>query len=147
MVPLCMAVLLTLGGFGLFDPPTHHADNACIHDVQSIQGPENAVNGVFPIMIASQAAEAGHEVSIFLAGNAVSLMKTEIVDNMSAIGIGKLSDHIKVLKDKGVTIHLSAGSCKARGITEDDIKDKNGVLSGPPGLLKLVEEAEKVLSY
>ena len=115
--------------------------------VQSIQGPENAVNGVFPIMIASQAAEAGHEVSIFLAGNAVSLMKTEIVDNMSAIGIGKLSDHIKVLKDKGVTIHLSAGSCKVRGITEDDIKDKNVVMSGPPGLLKLVEEAEKVLSY
>jgi len=111
--------------------------------VQSIQGPENAVNGVFPIMIASQAAEAGHEVSIFLAGNAVSLMKTEIVDNMSAIGIGKLSDHIKVLKDKGVTIHLSAGSCKARGITEDDIKDKNGVMSGPPGLLKLVEKLRK----
>ena len=38
-------------------------------------------------------------------------------------------------------------NCKARGITEDDIKDKNGVMSGPPGLLKLVEEAEKVLSY
>ena len=26
-------------------------------------------------------------------------------------------------------------------------KGKNGVMSGPPGLLKLVEEAEKVLSY
>ena len=38
-------------------------------------------------------------------------------------------------------------SCEARGITEDDIKDKNGVMSGPPGLLKLVEKAEKVLSY
>ena len=54
--------------------------------VQSIQGPENAVNGVFPIMIASQAAEAGHEVSIFLAGNAVSLMKTE-KENMKKIVI------------------------------------------------------------
>ena len=30
---------------------------------------------------------------------------------------------------------------------KDDFKDKNGVMSGPPGLLKLVEEAEKVLSY
>ena len=115
--------------------------------VQSIQGPKNAVNGVFPLMIASEAAEAGHEVSIFLAGNAVSLMKTEIVENMSAIGVGKLSDHIKVLKDKRIKIYLSAGNCKARGITEDDVKDKNGVMSGPPGLLKLVEEAEKVLSY
>ena len=115
--------------------------------VQSIQGPENAVNSVYPIMSASQTTEAGHEVSIFLAGNAVSIMKAEIVDNMSAIGIGKLSDHRKDVKEKGVTSHLSAGSCKARGITEDDIKDKNGVLSGPPGLLKLVEEAEKVLSY
>ena len=103
--------------------------------------------GVFPIMIASQAAEAGHEVSIFLAGNAVSLMKTEIVDNMSAIGVGKLSDFIKIVKDKGIKIHLSTGNCKARGITEDDVIDKNGVMSGPPGLLKLTEEAEKVLSY
>ena len=33
--------------------------------VHSIQGPENAVNGVFPIGIASMAAEAGHEVYIF----------------------------------------------------------------------------------
>jgi len=115
--------------------------------VHSIQGPENSVNAVFPIAIASMAAEAGHEVNIFLAGNAVSLMKTEIVDNMSAIGVGKLSDYIKVIKDKGIKIHLSTGNCKARGITEDDVKDKNGVMSGPPGLLKLVEEAEKVLSY
>ena len=37
--------------------------------VQSIQGPENAVNSVFPLMIASQAAKAGHEVNLFLAGN------------------------------------------------------------------------------
>jgi hypothetical protein len=36
---------------------------------------------------------------------------------------------------------------KARDITEDYINDKNGVMSGPSGLLKLVEEAEKVLSY
>ena len=115
--------------------------------VHSIQGPENAVNGVFPIGIASMAAEAGHEVNIFLAGNAVSLMKTEIVENMSAIGVGKLSDYMKVIKDIGIKIHLSTGNCKARGITEDDIKDKNGVMSGPPGLLKLVEESEKVLSY
>jgi len=115
--------------------------------VHSIQGPENSVNAVFPIAIASMAAEAGHEVSIFLAGNAVSLMKTEIVDNMSAIGVGKLSDCIKIVKDKGIKIHLSTGNCKARGITEDDVKDKNGVMSGPPGLLKLTEEAEKVLSY
>ena len=50
----------------------------------------------------------------------------------------------KLKNQKGVKIHLSAGNCKARGITEDDIKDKNGVMSGPPGLLKLVEEAEKV---
>ena len=35
----------------------------------------------------------------------------------------------------------------AERLAEDDIKDKNGVMSGPPGLLKLVEEAEKVLSY
>ena len=68
--------------------------------VHSIQGPENSVNAVFPIAIASMAAEAGHEVNIFLAGNAVSLMKTEIVENMSAIGVGKLSDYIKVIKDK-----------------------------------------------
>ncbi|MDA7814049.1 DsrE family protein [Candidatus Pelagibacter sp.] len=115
--------------------------------VHSIQGPENSVNAVFPIAIASMAAEAGHEVSIFLAGNAVSLMKTEIVDNMSAIGVGKLSDFIKIVKDKGIKIHLSTGNCKARGITEDDVIDKNGVMSGPPGLLKLTEEAEKILSY
>ena len=56
-------------------------------------------------------------------------------------------DYRKVIKDKGIKIHLSTGNCKARGITEDDVKDKNGVMSGPPGLLKLVEEAEKVLSY
>ena len=115
--------------------------------VHSIQGPENSVNGVFPIGIASIAAEAGHEVNIFLAGNAVSLMKTEIVENMSAIGVGKLSDYTKLINDKRIHIHLSTGNCKASGITEDDIKDKNGVMSGPPGLLKLVEEAEKVLSY
>ena len=84
---------------------------------------------------------------VLILSLAVSFPNDEIVENMSAIGVGKLSDYMKVIKDKGIKIHLSTGNCKARGITEDDIKDKNGVMSGPPGLLKLVEEAEKVLSY
>ena len=47
--------------------------------VHSIQGPENAVNGVFPIGIASMAAEAGHEVNIFLAGKPVTTGLAEML--------------------------------------------------------------------
>ena len=115
--------------------------------IHSITGPDNPTHAIFPLAIASHAIKTGHEVNIFLAGNAVGLMRDEIIENLFGLGVDKLKDAMAVIKDKGVKIHLSTYNCKVRGITEKDIENKNGVMSGPDGLLKLTEEADKVLSY
>jgi hypothetical protein len=50
-------------------------------------------------------------VHLFLAGDAVQLMREPILNNPTGLGTAKLRDHHD---------NLSGGSCAARGVTDED---------------------------
>ena len=109
--------------------------------VHSATGPENATRAALALLVARTAAEAGHEVQVFLAGDAVHLAREETAAAVTGAGTGAAAEHLAALRDAGVPISLSGMSSKARGI-EGDLP-----LCPPTKLVELAEWADTTLTY
>ena len=110
-------------------------------------GQDNPTKAALSFLVAKTALEEGHQVSLFLAGDAVLLLKDDIMNSITGVGTGKLSDHYSVIVEKGGKFFLSGNSSKARNLTEEDIKGKPATFALPNVLVKLVAESDKVLTY
>ena len=110
-------------------------------------GQDNPTKAALSFLVAKTALEEGHQVNFFLAGDAVLLLKDEILNSVTGLGTGKLSDHFKVIVEKGGKFYLSGNSSKARNLTETDITGKPASFALPNVLIKLAAEADKVITY
>lgn len=110
-------------------------------------GPEAPTRAALGCTVAKAAKDEGHDVAVFLAGDAAYLMKKEVVDNLKGIGTGALGEVVPALVDAGVPIYVSGMSSKARGVTEDDLADKRAVFAMPSELVRLTFSADRVLVY
>ena len=104
-------------------------------------GPENPTRAALGLLVARTAAEEGHEVRVFLAGDAVHLARPETAAAVNGAGTGSAEEHLSALRDAGVPLFLSGMSSKARGIEE------GGELSPPQKLVELAVWGETVLVY
>lgn len=108
-------------------------------------GPENPTRAALAFLVARTAAEEGHEVRLFLAGDAVQLARPETAQAASGIGTGSVAEHWDALDEAGVPVALSGMSSKARGI---DGGTRPGIeLAQPTKLVELAAWAEKALVY
>lgn len=110
-------------------------------------GPEQPTRAALAFLVAKTAAEEGHQVSLFLAGDAVQLIRDAVLDNLSGLGTGKLREHIDVLLKNGAKFYLSGNSSKARGVTDADLTGKSAQFALPNVLVKLLTESDKSLTY
>ena len=115
--------------------------------VHVTQGPENPTRAALAFLIAKTALEEGHTVTLFLAGDAVQLLRDAVLDNLSGLGTGKLREHYDAIVKGGGKFYLSGMSSKARGITEADLKGKPAELATPNVLLKLSLEHDRMFTY
>jgi predicted peroxiredoxin len=99
-------------------------------------GPEHPTRAALAFLVARAAVEEGHDVRLFLAGDAVQLARPETADALHGIGTGHLAEHWQALADAGVEVFLSGMSSKARAVGADV---REGVQLAPPA--KLVESA------
>ena len=60
--------------------------------VKSAWGSDDPTKAAFAFLHANAFAEAGHEVRIFLLGEAVSLMKDELIASVTPVGWPPLSE-------------------------------------------------------
>ena len=111
------------------------------------QGPESPTRAALAFLIARTAIEEGHTVAVFLAGDAVQLLRDAVLDNLSGLGTGKLREHYDVIVKGGGKFYLSGMSSKARGLTEAEIKGKPAELAPPNVLLKLSLEHDRMFTY
>jgi predicted peroxiredoxin len=109
--------------------------------VHLVTGPENATRAALALLVARTAAEEGHEVRVFLAGDGVQLARHVTREAVSGAGTGNAAEHWTALEAAGVPIFLSRLSSKARGI------DEGGELSPPARLVELSVWADTVLTY
>jgi uncharacterized protein len=110
-------------------------------------GPDDPTRAALAFLVARTALEQGHEVSLFLAGDAVQLLRDGVIDALSGLGSGRLREHVDALVAGGARIHLSGMSAKARGLTEGDIAGKSASFAMPDVLVRLTFEHDRVLTY
>jgi predicted peroxiredoxin len=115
--------------------------------VHITHGPEAPTRAALGCTVAKAAKDAGHEVTLFFAGDAAYLMKDEVVASLKGIGTGNLEEVLPALVADGVQIYVSGMSSKARGVTEDDLANKGATFAMPSQLVELTFEAERVLVY
>ena len=89
----------------------------------------------------------GHTVTLFLAGDAVTLLKDETLDTVVGLGTGKLKDHYSFLAQNGARFFLSGMSSKARGMSDADLAGKPAEFAMPNILVRLAAEADKLFTY
>ncbi len=110
-------------------------------------GPEHPFRAALGFLIGATAVEEGHQLSMFLAGDAVQLVRDDVLDNLVGLGSGSLREHYDKIAAGGGKIYASKMSSKVRGVTEADVQGKPIELVMPAHLLQLVLEADKTLTY
>jgi predicted peroxiredoxin len=110
---------------------------------QIVSGPENTTRAALGLLVARTAAAQGHEVTVFIAGDAVDFARSETRDASHGVGTGAIAEHWAALQESGARILGSGMSARVRGLGSD-----TGVeLVMPDRLVALIEEADKVLVY
>ena len=115
--------------------------------IQVTTGQADPTKSALAFLVAKTALEEGHAIDVFLAGDAVLLLKDDVMTSVTGLGTGKLADHYKAIVEKGGRFHLSGNSSKARGLTEADLAGKPAAFVTPNVLVRLASQADKVLVY
>jgi predicted peroxiredoxin len=110
-------------------------------------GTENPTRAALGFLIAKSAIDEGHTVSMFLAGDAVNLIRDNVLDNLVGLGTGKLREHFDSIVSGGGRIYLSGMSSKARGITDADLQNKPAEFALPNVLVRLSLESDRMFTY
>ncbi len=115
--------------------------------VHVTHGPDAPTRAALAFLVARTAAADGHPVSLFLAGDAVTLLKDDVLNNLSGKGTGKLREHYDALVKAGVRFYVSGMSAKARDLGPELIADKPAEFAMPEKLLKLSIEHDRMFTY
>lgn len=115
--------------------------------VHITHGPEAQTRAALGFLVSKAAVDAGHEVTMFLAGDAAYLVKDEVIASLRGIGTGPLEESLAAVVGAGVPIFVSGMSAKGRGVTDADLEGKNASFAMPAKLVELTFAADRVLTY
>ena len=115
--------------------------------VHITSGPEAPTRAALGMLVARAAMDEGHEVSIFLAGDAVQLIRDAVLDSLTGLGTGSLRETFDALAGGGGRFYVSGMSSKARGVTDGDLEGKPAEFAMPKRLVHLAFEADRAFTY
>ena len=115
--------------------------------VHLVSGPENPTRGALAFLVAKTAVTAGHDVTMFLAGDGVGYLRDATMDAAFGIGTGSVREHYAALAEAGVAVFASGMSSKARALDDAGLGAKAVTLEPPDKLVELIAEAERVVVY
>jgi predicted peroxiredoxin len=74
--------------------------------IKSAWGSDDPTKAAFPFLHANAFAAAGHEVQIFLLGEAVSLMRTPVANAVVPVGWAPRAEILMQTRERQVPIHV-----------------------------------------
>lgn len=90
--------------------------------MKSAWGSDDPTKAAFPFSHGLALAEAGHEVQIYLLGEAVVLMRKTLADAVTPVGWPSVGEFLNKLAAKRAI--YACGACsRARGVTEADLNN------------------------
>jgi predicted peroxiredoxin len=110
-------------------------------------GPESPTKAALAFLVARAAVDDGHDVSMFLAGDGVQLLRDAVLDSLAGLGTGDLRESYDALVAAGTQLYASGMSSKARGVTESDLEGKPIEFAMPNRLVQLALDADAVITY
>jgi uncharacterized protein len=110
-------------------------------------GPENPTKAALGFLVAATALKEGHEVDLFLAGDAVSLLAGDSLTSLEGKGTGRLEAHFASIVEAGGRFYLSRMSAKARELDETILDGKPAEFATPDVLVRLAANADVTLTY
>ena len=114
--------------------------------VQVTHGPESPTRAALAVLLARTAADAGHEVKVFFVGDAVQLLRAEVIDRLGGLGTGSLADSFAGMRSNDVVVYASRLSSEARGLSAEDLPEDTR-LALPQDLVELVFWADRTVTY
>jgi predicted peroxiredoxin len=69
-------------------------------------GSDDPTRAVLPLLAAGGALDAGHEAEVFLVGEAVYLMKTEVANACTPVGWPNVGEVMTSLIGRGVSFYV-----------------------------------------
>lgn len=115
--------------------------------VHITHGPEHPTRAALGFAVAAAAVEQGHPVSVFLAGDAVQLIRDGVLDSLSGLGTGNLRQAYEAIATGGGRFYLSGGSSAARGVIDADLEGKPAEFAGPAELVRLSLAHDRMFTY
>src|SRR3989337_1251642 len=94
-------------------------------------GPEAPTRAALGLLVARAAVDEGHEVKVFLAGDAVQLIRQPVLDTPSGLGTGSLGESFSAVAEGGGRFYVSRMSSNARGVGDADLADRPAEFAVP----------------
>ena len=116
--------------------------------MKSAWGSDDPTKAAFVFAHGLALAEAGHEVQIFLLGEATNLMRKATSDSylgpcLSGSPISEFRDKIVARK---IPVYACGACSRARGVTEADLANWNAKFGSPAIFVPMVEWADRIIT-
>lgn len=114
--------------------------------MKSAWGSDDPTKAAFPFLHGDALSDAGHEVQIFLLGEAVSLMRKSVANAVVPVGWPPLAEVLGKLVAKKIPIYACGACSRARGVTEADLAEYAAKFGNPKIFVSLVEWADRIIT-
>ena len=120
-------------------------DNTVLVHIYS--GLESKNKVTLGLLVALEAEKNDHKVTLFLAGDGVTLLSCKKAGEIVGTGTGDLYEHLENLRNSKIRIYVSGLSAKSRGYDETLLEGYNAEFAMPDVLVDESIKANSVLCY
>ena len=114
--------------------------------MKSAWGSDDPTKAAFPFLHGQVLSEAGHEVQIFLIGEAVNLMRRSVAEAVVPVGWPPVGELLAKMAARKIPIYACGTCARARGVTEADLANWGAQYGNPKVFVSLVEWADKIIT-
>ena len=114
--------------------------------MKSSWGSDNPTNAEMVFGHGNALANAGHEVRIFLLGEAVTLARPVVRENLIPMGWPSVAEQWSECIKLGVRIECCGACLRARGVSEKEIADAGALIGTPDSFVEDIEWSEKIIA-
>jgi len=114
--------------------------------LKSAWGSDDPTKAAFPFSHANALAEAGHQVQVFLLGEAVGLMRRSVAEAVVPVGWPRVAELLAKVMERKIPIFACGTCARTRGITDADLATWGAQYGNPKIFVSLVEWADRVIT-
>ncbi|HEY8258505.1 MAG TPA: DsrE family protein [Gemmatimonadales bacterium] len=114
--------------------------------LKSAWGSDDPTKAAFPFSHGNALAEAGHDVQIFLLGEAVGLMRRSVAEAVVPVGWPRVAELLAKVAERKIPIYACGTCSRARGVTDADLANWSAKYGSPTIFVSLIEWADRVIT-